>query len=372
MPCRNGTCRISIRGSKAPPFKADLARAEAECKAFAEAYRGKLDAMAHGDRMRRSDSARRCKRYEAVEDLLGRLMSYAGPRLFRRHHGSGARQVLRRHAGAAHGGVERALVLRARAQPHRRRGASTRRRRTSRSRHYRPWIEDLRKDKPYQLDDKHRAALPREVGDRARRLEPPVRRDHRVPALQRRRRGTARSSRRSTSCRMRTRRSARTRRTRLRRTFRANLRTFTLITNTLAKDKEISDRWRGFEDVADSRHLANRVEREVVDALVARGARGLSAPVASLLRAEGEVVRQGQARSLGPQRAAAESRAAHDRLGRGAATRCSPPIRPSRRGWPTSRGASSTRTGSMRRRGPARRLAPSRIRPCLRRIPTCC
>ena len=39
--------------------------------------------------------------------------------------------------------------------------------------------------------------------------------------------------------------------------------------NTLAKDKEIADRWRKFDDVADSRHLANRVEREVVDALVA-------------------------------------------------------------------------------------------------------
>ncbi len=50
--------------------------------------------------------------------------------------------------------------------------------------------------------------------------------------------------------------------------FRKELRTFALITNTLAKDKEISDRWRKFEDVADSRHLANRVEREVVDALV--------------------------------------------------------------------------------------------------------
>ena len=50
--------------------------------------------------------------------------------------------------------------------------------------------------------------------------------------------------------------------------FGENLRLFTLITNTLAKDKEISDRWRGFEDIADSRHLANRVEREVVDALV--------------------------------------------------------------------------------------------------------
>ena len=52
-------------------------------------------------------------------------------------------------------------------------------------------------------------------------------------------------------------------------TFRKNLRTFTLITNTLAKDKEISDRWRGFQDIADSRHLANRVEKSVVDALAA-------------------------------------------------------------------------------------------------------
>ncbi len=52
-------------------------------------------------------------------------------------------------------------------------------------------------------------------------------------------------------------------------TLSQNLRTFALITNVLAKDKEISDRWRGFKDVADSRHLANRVEREVVDALAA-------------------------------------------------------------------------------------------------------
>ena len=50
--------------------------------------------------------------------------------------------------------------------------------------------------------------------------------------------------------------------------FKDNVRLFALITNTLAKDKEISDRWRGFKDVADSRHLANRVEPEVVDALV--------------------------------------------------------------------------------------------------------
>ncbi|HZY67673.1 MAG TPA: M3 family oligoendopeptidase, partial [Devosia sp.] len=46
-----------------------------------------------------------------------------------------------------------------------------------------------------------------------------------------------------------------------------NARLFTHITNVLAKDKEISDRWRGYKDIADSRHLANSVEREVVDAL---------------------------------------------------------------------------------------------------------
>src|SRR6185312_12277506 len=49
-------------------------------------------------------------------------------------------------------------------------------------------------------------------------------------------------------------------------TFAANLRIFTLIINTVAKDKEISDRWRGFADVAQSRHLANRVEPEIVEA----------------------------------------------------------------------------------------------------------
>src|SRR5207247_7949088 len=55
----------------------------------------------------------------------------------------------------------------------------------------------------------------------------------------------------------------------LAKTFKQNLRSFALITNVLTKDKEISDRWRGFADVADARHLSNRVEPEVVEALVA-------------------------------------------------------------------------------------------------------
>ncbi len=45
-------------------------------------------------------------------------------------------------------------------------------------------------------------------------------------------------------------------------------RTFALITNTLAKDKEVEDRWRGFEGPASARNLSNYVEDQVVDALV--------------------------------------------------------------------------------------------------------
>ena len=47
-----------------------------------------------------------------------------------------------------------------------------------------------------------------------------------------------------------------------------NVRTFALITNTLAKDKEIEDRWRNFPRPISSRNLANFVEDEVVDALI--------------------------------------------------------------------------------------------------------
>ena len=48
-----------------------------------------------------------------------------------------------------------------------------------------------------------------------------------------------------------------------------NTRTFSMITNTLAKDKEIEDRWRRFPRPISSRNLGNFVEDEVVDALIA-------------------------------------------------------------------------------------------------------
>ena len=49
--------------------------------------------------------------------------------------------------------------------------------------------------------------------------------------------------------------------------FAERLPLFALITNTLAKDKEIDDGWRKYEAPQSARHLSNEVEPEVVDAM---------------------------------------------------------------------------------------------------------
>ncbi|MEP3264841.1 MAG: M3 family oligoendopeptidase [Hyphomicrobiales bacterium] len=132
--------------------------------------------------------------------------------------------------------------------------------------HYRPWFEDLRLDKPYQLSEKieelfheksitGRGAFNRLFDETMAGLRFDI--DGEELALEQTLNKLV-----SPDGEIRKKAAAA-----LGKVFKANIRLFTLITNTLSKDKEISDRWRGFEDVADSRHLANRVERDVVDAL---------------------------------------------------------------------------------------------------------
>ncbi len=49
--------------------------------------------------------------------------------------------------------------------------------------------------------------------------------------------------------------------------LKAHLTIFTMVTNVLAKDKEIDDRWRKYSHAVASRNLANQVEDDVVEAL---------------------------------------------------------------------------------------------------------
>jgi len=245
---------------EAPEFAADMKKGEELAKAFAEKYRSGLAALSGGE------LAEALKAYEAISDLLGRTGSFAqlhyvgdttDPQRGKFFGDVSAKLTeistlllffeleLNRIDDQA---LEQAMAVPALG-------------------HYRPWIENLRKEKPYQLDDKLEelfleksqtgfgafnrlfdetmADLRFEVDGEKLTLEPTLNLMQDKDEARRKAGSEA-----------------------LARTFGENLRLFTLITNTLAKDKEISDRWRGFKDIADSRHLANRVEPEVVAALV--------------------------------------------------------------------------------------------------------
>src|SRR5829696_4244503 len=246
-------------------FASDLARGEAECKGFAETYRGKLDGLVRGEDARAALGAA-VIRYEAVEDLLGRLMSYAGlvysgdttdPKRAK-FYGDTQERLTAASSELLFFGLELNRIDDA---------VIDEAMKTEPLAHYRPWIEDLRKDKPHQLDDRieqlfheksvtGRSAWNRLFDETIASLRFAVRGEELPiePTLNKIQ-DPDESLRKDAA-------------EALTKVFRHNSRLFALITNTLAKDKEISDRWRGFKDVADARHLANRVEREVVEALV--------------------------------------------------------------------------------------------------------
>ena len=247
-----------------PAIKRDLDRADAECIAFEDAYKGKLADMAKSGSAALAEAVRR---YEAIDDLAGRLGSYAGllhagntvdPQRTK-FYGDVQERLT---AASIHllffslelNRIDDAVIEAAMSDPA--------------LGHYRPWIEDVRRYRPYQLEDRveqlfHEksmtaasawnrqfdatiANLRFKVLGKSLAIEPTLN-------LLQDRSGEKRKAAAQA----------------LGHTFKDNVQQFTLITNTLAKDKEISDRWRGFADIADDRHLSNRVEREVVDALVA-------------------------------------------------------------------------------------------------------
>ena len=249
-----------------PAIKRDLDRIDAECVDFETAYKGKLAAMAAGAGGG-SALAAAVRRYEAIDDLMGRLGSYAGlihagdtvdPARTKFYGDMQERMT----AASTHllfftlelNRVDDAILDGAMADPA--------------LGHYRPWLEDVRRYRPYQLEDRveqlfHEksvtgysawnrqfdatiAKLRFKVAGKTLAIEPTLNLMQDRSGLKRKAAAQA-----------------------LAKTFAENVQDFALITNTLAKDKEISDSWRGFADIADARHLDNRVEREVVDALVA-------------------------------------------------------------------------------------------------------
>ena len=245
----------------AAAFKADMQKGEAEAKAFAEKYKGKLAKLSG------ADLAEALKAYEAISDLLGRTGSYA-QLYYVGDTTDAARGKFYGDVSSKHTEISTQLLFFELELNRIDDAALEKAMQEPALNHYRPWIENLRKEKPYQLDDKLEelfleksqtgygafnrlfdetmADLRFEVDGQSLAIEPTLNLLQSPDEAKRKAAPMA-----------------------LAKTFKENLRLFTLITNTLAKDKDISDRWRGFKDIAAARHLSNRVEPEVVDALVA-------------------------------------------------------------------------------------------------------
>jgi len=252
-------------GLDSAEVKWDLENSETRVVEFEAEFKGKLAALAtHPDAGQALAAA--VKRYEALDETMSRLMSYASliyagdttDPVRAKFYGDMQERIT---AASLHllfftlelNRIDDAVLEAAMMDPA--------------LGHYRPWIEDVRKEKPYQLEDRveqlfHEksvtvysawnrqfdetiASLRFRIGSQPLSIEPVL--NLLQDADGKKRKAAARA---------------------LAKTFKQHLRPFALITNTLAKDKEISDRWRGFNDVADARHLANRVEPEVVEALV--------------------------------------------------------------------------------------------------------
>ena len=251
-------------GLDSSEFARDLERSKQDAEVFAKNYSGKLlETMERNPR----DLAMAIAEYEQIEELMGRVMSYAGLV----YAGDTSNPENAKFYGDAQENMTVAgshllffTLEMNRIDDKKLKDAMTEDASLS---YYEPWLSDLRKDKPYQLDDNleqllheksvtGRAAWNRLFDETMSSLRFTIDgEEYPVATALNFLQDTDRNKRKEAA-------------QEVSRVLNENIRTFSLVTNTLAKDKEISDRWRGFEDIADSRHLANRVERDVVDALV--------------------------------------------------------------------------------------------------------
>ncbi len=244
----------------APEVARDFAALKADCAAFAADYEGKLadlDARAMLDCVRR---------YEAIDMLAGRLMSYAGLRYYQNTMDSTRTKFM---ADAQDRVTDATTTLVFFALEFNRiddAALGSLLAQDADLARYRPVFDRLRAMRPHQLSDELEkflhdqssvgsAAWNRLFDETMAGLEFDV--DGEPLALE--------STLNLLTEPDRARREAAAHA--LADVFGRNIRLFSRVHNTLAKEKEIEDRWRKMPSPQHARHLANHVEPEVVQAL---------------------------------------------------------------------------------------------------------
>ena len=244
----------------APELKRDMEFLTKECAAFATDYEGKLanlDAKAMLDCV---------LRYEKIDMVAGRIMSFAGLRYYQKTTDAGRAKFMSdcqdKITNATTALVFFSLEFNRLDEAHLEALSAA----NAELARYRPVFDRMRVMKPYQLSDEMEKFLHDQsvVGAAAwNRLF-----DETIAGMSFEVDGEVMGIEATLNCLSEQNRAKREAGARaLVKGFAAQLPLFARVHNTLAKEKEIEDRWRKLPSAQAARHLANHVEPEVVEAL---------------------------------------------------------------------------------------------------------
>jgi len=244
----------------APELKRDMEFLTKECAAFAADYEGKLanlDAKAMLDCV---------LRYEKIDMVAGRIMSFAGLRYYQKTTDAGRAKFMSdcqdKITNATTALVFFSLEFNRLDEAHLEALLAA----NAELARYRPVFDRMRAMKPYQLSDEMEKFLHDQsvVGAAAwNRLF-----DETIAGMSFEVDGEVMGIEATLNCLSEQNRAKREAGARaLVKGFAAQLPLFARVHNTLAKEKEIEDRWRKLPSAQAARHLANHVEPEVVEAL---------------------------------------------------------------------------------------------------------
>ena len=240
---------------------ADLKRADADAAAFAKDYEGKvagLDGKALGEAI---------ARYEAMSDRMGRVGSYASL-FYAQDMADPERGRFSQNVSEKLTDISSKLIFFGLEVKRLEDADIADKMRAPELAKYGPWLRDLRAFRPHTLSDElekalhekyvvGRAAWSRLFDETIARLRYPFRNEVLSEAQILDKLSNKDASVRKDAAKA------------FGKVQGDNIAVFSLVTNTLAKDKEIEDRWRKYKRPQSAMNLGNCVEDEVVDALQA-------------------------------------------------------------------------------------------------------
>ncbi len=244
-----------------PSVAKDIKSLTAAATKFAKTYQGKLPSLS-ADAL-----AAAIAQFEKMQDTLGRLGSYA-QLLYAGDMGDAAITQFYQNTVEEITAISSQLVFfTLEINSLKDAALASGYKKSTKLAHYKPWVEVIRSGKPYQLADNleqyiHETSVT--MGSWQRLFDETIARleftigGKKISSAEvfdlmsdkdpKKRKAAAKE---------------------IARVFEANAPLFALVTNTLAKAKHIEDEKRGFAKPISSRNLANQVEDEVVDALIA-------------------------------------------------------------------------------------------------------